>query len=231
MKKQTQHYFNVQESIYSNLEIKITDKFILSYIKSILDSTQNFYMSDKRIAKNLGSTIKIIRASIDRLTKFNWFNITTNYNINETGRTRKIEIDNDLLIIFLSNEPSPDFIKKREAKTEKGKAIFNESEAKIKEAKNLKKKSKVITQKVKETPVEVSIPTKEDLVEVEPETIPTEVDMIIKLANGQEVTILSEEKKYWDMLTIRAKRDLKSKHSQYAFDIKFEIEIENLKVS
>jgi len=191
-------------------------------------------MSDKRIAENLGSTIKIIRASIDRLTKFNWFNVTTNYNINETGRTRKIEIDNDLLIIFLSNEPSPDFIKKREAKTEKGKAIFNESEAKIKEAKNLKKKSKVITPKVEETTVEVSIPTKEDLVEVEPETIetiPTAVDMIIKLTNGQEVTILSEEKKYWDMLTIRAKRDLKSKHSQYAFDIKFEIEIENLKVS
>ena len=43
-----------------------------------------------------------------------------------------------------------------------------------------KVKSDTSTQKVKETPVEVSISTKEDLAEVEPETIPTEIDMELK---------------------------------------------------
>jgi hypothetical protein len=111
MKKEnfTPHYFNVQQRLYSNQELSISDKFILAYIVSIYESTNNFYMSDKKLAENLGTTVRTIRYSIDKLKKYDWFFIDTNANISKDkkkfiGKTRNIIIDINKLNNFLTTK-------------------------------------------------------------------------------------------------------------------------------
>jgi hypothetical protein len=110
MKKEnfTPHYFNVQQRLYSNQELSISDKFVLAYIVSIYESTNNFYMSDKKLAENLGTTVRTIRYSIDKLKKYDWFFIDTNANISKDkkyiGKTRNIIIDIDKLNKFLTTK-------------------------------------------------------------------------------------------------------------------------------
>lgn len=113
MKQQNpkEHYFNVQQKLYSNKEITINDKFVLGYILSIYESTGIFYMSDKTLSNNLGTTIKIIRTTLNRLKKFDWFHTDTKANIGPDkkygGKTRFINIDIDMLNKFLSSNPTP----------------------------------------------------------------------------------------------------------------------------
>jgi len=101
------HYINIQESLYSNQEIKLNDKLVLGYILSIYVNTNIFYMSDYKLAENLGTSKKIIRGSIKRLNDYNWFNIKTKSNINKDsygGKTREITINVEVLDRFLQVE-------------------------------------------------------------------------------------------------------------------------------
>jgi hypothetical protein len=67
-------------------------------------------MSDKKLAENLGTTVKIIRTSINKLNNFNWFNIDTKANVKENsygGKTRNITIDIQMLEAFLDGTVEP----------------------------------------------------------------------------------------------------------------------------
>lgn len=200
MKTQTNHYFNVQQRLYSNQELSITDKFILAYIVSIYESTNNFYMSDKKLAQNLGTTIRTVRYSIDKLKKYDWFSIDTNANISKDkkyiGKTRSIIIDVNKLNNFL---------------TTKAIEIINEEPKELPQAELSNEEPKQLPQKI-ETPAE---------------SLEIDGAIVTGLTNNYgEMMVINEEhiKFFNEVILTRKKRldDLKTYKHNDLFNIRIE---------
>jgi len=93
---------NINDSLMKCVEIKLSDKLVLTYINSIYKTTGTFYMSDKKLSENLGCSIKQIRTSIKKLSEFDWFIVDTRANVTASGyggKTRFIRINENKLTI------------------------------------------------------------------------------------------------------------------------------------